>query len=299
MVAVGADPIYLEEPDRWGTAFVCGAVPCLSLLQEGSTAEPSVSSSTSSSPSTDTGALQFLQYLLEPAVPEAPSPPFHIPSWKLLPAFASDPCRKHWTDPPWQTRSSSSAWPGDPRWPGPDTAGRDWLQVPGETLPLGCPWHLAKPSVLQARHAVYGDGSPRYFHQGCLATRYLFRLLIAGWVGAFPWAQLLGSSRSVSCFPEQKWEWIGSLPSLCFSDSSSLTACAVAPLICGEDAPHSHPCPEGENLIWGNCCPVQSIRPLSRLYGSNITAGVILLLQWIASIYAGTDVLGSGKWHLL
>lgn len=37
-----------------------------------------------------------------------------IPSWKLLPASATDPYRKHWTNPPWQTQSNGSALLSDP-----------------------------------------------------------------------------------------------------------------------------------------------------------------------------------------
>lgn len=105
-----------------------------------------------------------------------------------------------------------------------------------------------------------GTGATATFIRSIWPPIVFFRLIITGHIDAFSWAQLLGSSRSVSCLPEQKWKWA---QSLCLSPPSSLTASAVAPSICGEDTPHLHHCPERQNLIWGNCCPMQSIGPLS------------------------------------
>lgn len=103
-------------------------------------------------------AVKFLKYLLEPAVPEAPSPlpctylaENYCQPLPVTPAGGTEPI------PPDQGELSPAGWPG---WGQADTGGRDWLQVAGETLSLGCPWDLAKRSVLQARHTVRGDGGP-------------------------------------------------------------------------------------------------------------------------------------------
>lgn len=173
-VLVGADPDYLEKPDGWGTPFAnqvarVAWLPRCSLQQRCFVTELC---------NTErelhhiiiirwhkvcTGLLNPLSIYWSQQCLRL-HPPLHIPSRKWLPAFATDPCRKHWTDPPWQTQSNGSALPSDPRWGRLDTAGEDWLQVGGETLSLDCLWDPAKGSALRARHAVRGERSPGYFY---------------------------------------------------------------------------------------------------------------------------------------
>lgn len=203
MVSLGADPNYLEKPDRWGTHLCrdcpCGtATPCCRKVQWRSPVTASVSSSTSSPPSsTDTAlhrAIQFLKYLLEPAVPEAPAPPSTYRAGNYCQPLPVTPAEALKRSPRQAGRLSLAGWPGVRsgwHWRRGLIAGSRW--DPFTWLPLGRGQALRAPGKTQR---VWG-----YFYQGCLATHYLVRFIIVGCVDAFPWAQLLGSSRSVSCFP--------------------------------------------------------------------------------------------------
>lgn len=86
-------------------------------------------------------------------------PPLPHTELEITASLCQWPLQKHWSDPP--DRLGGSAWPGDPGWGRAGTGGEDWLQGAGETLSPGCPWDVAKRSVLQSRHSVCGDTSIR------------------------------------------------------------------------------------------------------------------------------------------
>lgn len=122
----------------------------------------------------------------------------------------------------------------------------------------------------------------------CLPPMCFFSLLIAGCMDAFP---CIGEQK---CFmlPRAEIE----MSTVSAPDTPLLQTSSIDPQ--WRCLPFPAP---SRKRIWFEVivvrCSRWGLHPA--LYGSNITAGVILLLQWIASIYSGTDVLGSEKWHLL